>query len=222
MPLFPLPQALIFDCDSTLSTIEGIDELAAAKNCRVEIAALTDRAMNGEVPLEAVYAKRLEIIRPSRSDVRAIADLYAANPCLHAQEIVRHLQDKGVRVGIVSGGLLDAVLPFGQSLGIAEEDIFAVALDYDVQGNYRGVLPSPLTTAAGKFEVVAQWKARHQFKSLYLVGDGMSDVAALGKAAADVVIGYGGVIARPAVREQASIFIEQADLLALLALWEDA
>lgn len=219
MTTFPLPQAVIFDCDSTLSTLEGIDELAAAKNCRAEITALTDLAMNGEVPLEAVYAKRLDIIRPSRQEVAAIADLYAAHPCVNAQAVIKALQAKGVRVGIVSGGLLDAVLPFGLSLGVAAEDIFAVALNYDAQGQYLSVQESPLTTASGKFGVVAAWKKQQGFSTLHLVGDGMSDVAALGAEAADVVIGYGGVIARSAVRDNASIFIEDPDLLNLLTLW---
>jgi phosphoserine phosphatase len=51
---------VIFDCDSTLSTIEGIDELARLSDSEnevaVRIAALTKRAMEGDIPLEAVYS----------------------------------------------------------------------------------------------------------------------------------------------------------------------
>ena len=56
-------RTVLFDCDSTLSTIEGIEELAAAN--RPEIVALTEAAMRGEVPLETVYAKRLELVQPT-------------------------------------------------------------------------------------------------------------------------------------------------------------
>ena len=50
-----------FDCDSTLSKIEGIDELAKLAGLGEEMARLTDAAMNGVVPLEAVYEKRLSL-----------------------------------------------------------------------------------------------------------------------------------------------------------------
>ena len=58
---------VFFDVDSTLVTIEGVDVLGAGN---AEIARLTERAMNGEIALEEVYAKRLEIIRPNRAATR--------------------------------------------------------------------------------------------------------------------------------------------------------
>ena len=48
---------ICFDCDSTLSKIEGIDELAKNVGLGEELAELTNAAMNGIVPLEAVYEK---------------------------------------------------------------------------------------------------------------------------------------------------------------------
>ncbi|MBI4545890.1 MAG: hypothetical protein HY703_11890, partial [Gemmatimonadetes bacterium] len=59
--------AVLFDCDSTLSAIEGVEELAAAH--RAEVVALTESAMRGQVPLEQVYARRLELARPTRERV---------------------------------------------------------------------------------------------------------------------------------------------------------
>ena len=52
----PPPYAtIVFDVDSTLSAIEGIDELAEAAGMRKEVSQLTNRAMRGEIPLESVY-----------------------------------------------------------------------------------------------------------------------------------------------------------------------
>ena len=51
---------VVFDCDSTLSAIEGVDELAGEK--RDEVEALTRRAMNGELSLDQVYGERLDLI----------------------------------------------------------------------------------------------------------------------------------------------------------------
>ena len=61
----PPPYATVaFDCDSTLSSIEGIEDLAGDR--LGEVRDLTERAMNGEVPLEAVYGTRLALLRPCR------------------------------------------------------------------------------------------------------------------------------------------------------------
>ena len=65
-----------FDVDSTLVTIEGIDVLADGNP---EIARLTDAAMNGEIPLDQVYAKRLEMIRPSQDRVEQLGATYVAS-----------------------------------------------------------------------------------------------------------------------------------------------
>ncbi len=54
---------VVFDCDATLSALEGIDQLAALAGVADAVSALTHRAMNGEVPLEAVYGERLALIR---------------------------------------------------------------------------------------------------------------------------------------------------------------
>ncbi|MBV7434570.1 HAD-IB family phosphatase [Cardiobacteriaceae bacterium TAE3-ERU3] len=210
------PDGVLFDCDSTLSTIEGIDELAAHANCRAEIAAFTDRAMNGEVPLEAVYSKRLDIIHPHRDDITAIAQQYLDTITTGAAETIAALQSRGIKAGIISGGLRDAILPLASRLGIAADDVHAVELDFDDDGNYRAVKPSPLTTADGKHEIAAAWKARHNLSHTVLIGDGASDVAALG--GVDAVIGYGGVISRANVEQTATLFYREQDLRGLLPI----
>ena len=67
-----------FDCDSTLSAIEGVDELTLAlpKALQREIKALTEAAMNGTVPLAEVYERRLATIAPSRDQLEAVGKLY--------------------------------------------------------------------------------------------------------------------------------------------------
>ena len=67
---------ICFDCDSTLSKIEGIDELARRVGLGDEMSELTNAAMNGIVPLEAVYEQRLSLIRPDQASIDWVADLY--------------------------------------------------------------------------------------------------------------------------------------------------
>src|SRR5258706_8813294 len=62
-------ERIVFDCDSTLSRIEGIEELSKARPAAVvaEIAELTAQAMDGRVPLEEVYGRRLQLVAPRRN-----------------------------------------------------------------------------------------------------------------------------------------------------------
>ena len=207
---------VVFDCDATLSALEGIDQLAALAGVADAVSALTHRAMNGEVPLEAVYGERLALIRPRQRDLANIAQQYLDRTVSGAKETIAALQGRGVKVAIVSGGILDAILPLAATLGIA--DTFAVRLQFDENGDYTGFEPSPLTTAAGKAAIVAAWKSANHLQRVAMVGDGMSDVAARAPGAADVIIGYGGVVAREAVRQAADHYSTAADLRDLLPL----
>jgi phosphoserine phosphatase len=67
-------RSVVFDCDSTLAAVEGIDELAGPH--AGEVRALTEAAMEGRISLEEVYGRRLEIIRPDRRRVEALGEAY--------------------------------------------------------------------------------------------------------------------------------------------------
>ena len=209
---------IAFDCDATLSALEGIDQLAALAGVAEQVSALTHRAMNGEVPLDAIYGERLVLIRPRQRDLATIAQQYLDRTVPGARETIAALHARGIKVAIVSGGILDAILPLAASLGVAPADTFAVRLQFDENGDYTDFEPSPLTTAAGKAAIVAAWKSANHLQRVAMVGDGMSDVAARAPGAADVVIGYGGVVAREAVRQVADHYSTAADLRDLLPL----
>jgi phosphoserine phosphatase len=73
-------RVISFDCDSALTTIEGIDELARLKGQYDHIADLTRRAMDGEIKLEEVFAARLDRLRPTRADLRRGVQLIEQQP----------------------------------------------------------------------------------------------------------------------------------------------
>lgn len=203
-----------FDCDSTLSEIEGIDELANRAGCGTAMAALTNAAMNGEVPLESVYGQRLDLIRPDKAAIAWVADLYIERMVQGAQETFQQLQVQGKQVHIISGGLKQAILPLAALLNIDERHVHAVDVLFDEKGDYAGFnQQSPLARNGGKTEVCLQLNP-HKVK-LAMVGDGNTDMEA--KKAGAFCIGFGGVVARKIVQEQADVFIYEPDLQAVLA-----
>ena len=210
------PDGIIFFFFFILAACEGIDELGRIKGLGAEISALTNMAMEGKINLEDVYAKRLELIKPRKSDIEKIAQIYLEQIVVGAEELIQKLQNLGIKVAIVSGGLKPAILPLANRLGINE--LYAVDINFDNQGNYAGLEPSPLTTAIGKREVAKLFKQKHGIKNLHMVGDGMSDLEAKGEGAADVFIAFGGVIVREKVKAQADLFV--SNLKDLLKIWD--
>ena len=205
---------VVFDCDSTLSRIEGIDELATAH--RAEIAALTDAAMDGRIPLEAVYGRRLALVRPSREALAALGHRYAETLVPDARETVAALRAEGVEVRVVSGGLRPAVAALAAALGVPDELVAAVDVRFDARGEYAGFDErSPLARSGGKREVLAAWLDGAPRPAM-LVGDGVTDLEA--RPAVDRFVAYAGVIARDAVVRAADAVVRSPSLAPVLAL----
>lgn len=207
----PRYRLVFFDVDSTLVTVEGIDELAAGNP---EIARLTDAAMNGDVPLDEVYAKRLEIIRPDKRKIHELAERYEASLVAGAEETVRALREASVSVHLVTAGIEQAILPLARRLGVEERRVHAVKLHFTPDGAYADFdRRSFLARGGGKEIVVRDIRARSHGKAAF-VGDGVSDLET--RPAVDLFIGFGGVQVRPRVRDNADIFIDDPDIRAVL------
>lgn len=215
----PPPYALVvFDCDSTLSSIEGIDELAAAHG--VDVRALTERAMRGEIKLEDVYKSRLDGIRPSRASVEAVGALYVERMLPHARELVAAVRGVGKRCALVSGGLEPAVAVLARAAGFDPRDVFTVAMRHDALGEYAGFDEgSPLARSGGKVEIVRALVRESGFRPFALVGDGVTDLEAVEQAdSPGRFVAFGGVARRDEVLARAAVTCAHADLAALVPL----
>ncbi|MBE2197234.1 MAG: HAD-IB family phosphatase [Anaerolinea sp.] len=223
---WPHYEHIFFDCDSTLTTVEGIDVLAetAGKGWRVEV--LTQAAMDGHLDLEEVYRKRLQAVKPTRQQVQEIRRFYKRNVVTDAAITIKILQEQGHAVYIISGGLAEPVTEFGLFLGVPREHIRAVDLEYnELAGNwwqpgqdnarYIDYHEGALTVSDGKAQIVREFLHNKTGRSL-LVGDGHSDL--LAGTAVDLFVGFGGVITREHVLAQAPAFIHSPSLAPLLAL----
>jgi len=205
---------VIFDCDSTLSTVEGIEELSAGH--REEVEALTRAVMHGEIRLEEVYARRLELARPDRAAVQALGRRYVEHMVADAPEVVAALRDAGVVVRVLSGGLLPAVRVLAAELGIAAPDVAAVAVRFGDDGSYAGFdAASPLARAGGKAEVVRTWRPTLR-PPVMLVGDGMTDLEA--QAVVDLFVAFAGVKDREPVTSAADVVVRAPSLAPVLSL----
>jgi len=214
----PPPFASVyFDCDSTLTAIEGVDELLqfADPALRQEIALLTEQAMNGERALAEVYATRLARLAPARAQLQRIGDLYIARLVPDALAVVQALQFLGKHVGIISGGLLEPVQQVAAHLGVPSAHVHAVPLQFDAHGAYRDFdRSSPLWQNGGKNVVLAALPAAH--RPVAFVGDGITDLETQGTA--ERFVGFGGVVVRPAVQQRAAHFVTTPSLAGILPL----
>ena len=212
-----VPTKLIcFDCDSTLSAIEGVDELARAGGPQIyaQVEAMTNDAMNGKIAVEAVFGRRLELIRPSRSNVEAVGRNYIETMEPTAAATIAGLVSRGWTPVIVSGGFRPAIRPLAAALKI--DRVEAVDLFFDESGNYVGYDATyPTTRSGGKPEVVARLKRELNANVTVMVGDGVSDLEA--KGTVDRFVGFGRYVTRAAVKARADSFIVSLDeLLGLL------
>ncbi len=204
---------ICFDCDSTLSKIEGIDELAKRVGLGKEMAALTDSAMNGEVPLEAVYERRLSLIKPDQDAIDWLADHYIDTMVDDVEEVFKTLLKKGKQVHIISGGLRQAILPLAERLRLSADYVHAVDVFFNQDGSYQDFdNTSPLAKTGGKARICRTLK--NETSELVMIGDGQTDLES--KQAGALFIGFGGVVERKAVREKADYFVGTASLVGVL------
>jgi phosphoserine phosphatase len=206
-------RTFLFDCDSTLSKVEGIDEIARG---RKEVLELTRAAMDGTVPLDEVYGRRLELVRPARADLDRVARLYVEQATEDALPTFTALHRLGKIVHIVSGGLRRALEPLAHHLGVAPSRLHCVDVRFDPSGAYAGFdTKSPLARSGGKAEV-ARRLVLEGGRPAVLVGDGITDLEA--KDEVDLFVGYGGVHDRERVRRKSPVFIRCESLAPVLAI----
>ena len=212
----PAFATVILDVDSTVSGIEGIDWLAARRGAGVAsaVAALTDRAMRGEIPLEDVYGARLDLVRPNRDGIESLAKEYIAHIAPGCADAIARISSARVDVKLVSGGLRPAILPLARFLGLSAADLFAVDVTFDDGGGYVSFdASSPLATAGGKQTIVESMSLR---RPAVAVGDGSTDLAM--RPAVDWFVCFTGFHHRDAIVRQADAVAASFDELIRIVL----
>lgn len=213
-PTYPI-DTFFFDCDSTLSLIEGIDELAAMNGVADKVREITTRCMSDKGLTLNDYRARLSYVEPSAAQIQELGQRYRQHVAPGAQEVINVLNSLQKRVYVVSAGIQSAVSDFVQTLGVSKEHVLAVDVFTDAHGQYQGFdEASLLVQPRGKAQVLAG-VLEPGIRSA-MVGDGISDWEA-----SDSVtrfVGFAGVCARSWLREHSEFYLASSELYALLPL----
>jgi phosphoserine phosphatase len=201
---------LVADMDSTIIGQECLDELAARAGVGAEVAALTERAMRGEVDFAATLRQRVALLRgqPVALLQRIFDEAVRLNP--GARALVRTMRAHGAHTALVSGGFrfftsrVAAAAGF-DSFGGNEFEVRDGALTGNVAGDVIGA-------DAKRVRLLAlQRELNLRTEETLALGDGFNDVPML--MAAGLGVAYH---AKPKVRAAASARLDHADLTAAL------
>lgn len=207
--------AILFDCDGTLSQLEGVNELAKLSGVEEEVSALTMQAMAKTGLNPALYQERLSLIRPHYEAVKALGKHYFDQRVPDTLELIRIFKRLKKSVYLISAGVNPAVDIFGVLMEIPKNNIFAVDLCFDAQGKFQDFdHQSPLIWNQGKGKIIKQIKLLHT--EIVYVGDGMNDLIA--KPLVRRFVGYGGVFYRENIANAADFYIQSLSMSSLLPL----
>jgi len=213
--------AILFDCDGTLSRIEGIDELAKHNSVGPIVQRLTQDAMSKTGMNPDLYAKRLTLTKPDRDAVTQLGNTYHKEKVPDILNIIQIFHRLKKEVYIVSAGLFPAVALFGQYLKIPEKNIYAVRITFHPNGTYKDFdHHSPMVFKNGKQQIVNEIKVKHP--NIAYIGDGLSDLEVYSLVTR--FVGYGGAYYRENIAALCEFYIKTLSMTPLLPLvltaWE--
>ena len=205
---------LVMDVDSTLIMEEGIDLLGEEAGVGAQVAAITERAMRGELDFEAALRERVTLLKGLPEDIFArIAERIHFTP--GAEDLVKELHKRGYKVGLVSGGFHETVDRLAEQLGI--DYVKANRLEVQ-QGFLTGQVLGEIVTKDTKLAMLKAWAAENQLElnQTIAMGDGANDLPMI--QAAGIGIAF---MAKPIVREQAPYQIQECNLYRVIDLLEN-
>jgi len=189
---------LVMDMDSTLITIETIDELADLVGRKAEVAAVTAQAMRGEIEYDESLRRRVAVLKdlPESALDRVYVERVRLSP--GAERLISAVKRAGIRILLVSGGFTQVTARLQERLGL--DHVHANTLTV-ADGRLTGGITGRIVNADGKREALIELRDRLGFRRDQVIGmgDGANDLKFM--AEAGVSVAYH---AKPLVRERAT------------------
>lgn len=203
-------RVVAMDMDSTLITIECIDEIADLKGIKPEVAAITASAMRGEIDFAESLTQRVTLL--AGLPVDDLAQIYEERLRLSpgAERMLAAFAAAGAATALVSGGFTF----FTERLQTRLKLDFTLANRLEVRGNrLTGRIEGPIVDAQAKARAIRELRAHHP-GLVVVIGDGANDLPMF--AEADVAIAY---CAKPIVRDKATHAVDHCGLDAVVNLF---
>jgi phosphoserine phosphatase len=199
------------DMDSTMIGQECIDELADHANLKAYVAAITERAMRGEIAFEPALRERVALLKglPQAVADEVIAKRIVLTP--GGPTLVATMRANGAYTCLVSGGFTLFTQRIGAMIGFDEDRSNTLVVDGG--GKLAGLVEEPILGKEAKLDTLMELRTRLKLssKDTLAIGDGANDIPMI--EAASLGVAYHG---KPAVAAAAAARIDHGDLTALL------
>ncbi|WP_030143403.1 phosphoserine phosphatase SerB [Mycetocola saprophilus] len=205
---------VILDVDSTLIKNEAIELIAERAGSLEHVAAVTERAMRGELDFAASLRERVATLKGlSVSEIDAVRERIELSD--GARDLIAGVHAAGGRVAVVSGGFHELLDPLADSLGLNRWRANRLEV---IDGALTGKVLGDIIDAEAKAVALREWAGEFgvPLERTIAVGDGANDLKMM--AIAGLSVAYD---AKPAVRAQASVAVGSrnlSDILPLLGL----
>ncbi|HXY88492.1 MAG TPA: phosphoserine phosphatase SerB [Candidatus Acidoferrales bacterium] len=201
---------IVFDMDGTLIDAETIDELANAANVGNRVAAITKRAMRGEIDFEDALKERVKLLKGlTVAEVDAVIQKI---PLMNgAEQLISELR-KTYRIAMVSGGFTVVADKIAGKLGID----FAIANELEIEGGFlTGKVSGPLMRQNSKKDVLEEIAIKEGIstKDCIVIGDGANDISMFKAAGFSIAFN-----ANPILQDASDVIITEKDLRLILPI----
>lgn len=202
---------VVFDVDSTLIEDEAIELLAERAGRRSEVAAITERAMRGELDFAASLVERVATLEGLPESVLAEVSS-ELKPTKGAKDLVAAIHARGGKAAAVSGGFIQLLGPVKQAIGFDFERANTLEV---IDGKLTGKVLGEIVDRQVKADALLHWARELSLEpsKTIAVGDGANDLGMMAVAGLSVAF-----CAKPIVQEKAKISLNQRDLGLLIQL----